>query len=169
MIVDLDYNAITALSGLVAAIIAAAALLAEGKRSRFSIGVDIILKLDERFNTEELRKIRRVAAKSILDKTYRDAEEVLDFFEMMGLMVRKGALNEEMVWNLFFYWIHRYRLSANEYIEKERQKDSMVWANLIYLHDRVVAIEKRISRCSDSDLLLSEQSLKEFLEEESNL
>lgn len=166
---SIDYNAITAWAAVAAAITAIIAIRAESKRSRFALGVDLIIKLDERFNSEEMQKARQDAAKSLLDKTYTGADDMLDFFEMIGLLTRRGALDEKMVWHTFFYWLHRYWCSANEYITKERREDFTVWADLNYLHSRVVDIEKRERRCTDSDLLLSEDSIKEFLEEESNL
>src|SRR5256885_495036 len=63
-----DFNAVSALSGVVAAVVAALALIAESQRSRFSTGVDLLLSLDDRFNGEGMRNVRRMAAQEIIDK-----------------------------------------------------------------------------------------------------
>ncbi len=166
---NIDYNAVTALAAIVAALAAVWAIWSESRRSHFVHSVELILRLDDRFGSEEMRKARQAASKSLLNKTNTDADDVLDFFEMIGLLTRRGALDEKMVWHTFFYWIHRYYHAANEYITKERQKDPTVWKDLVHLHKRVIAIEKRERRCPDSNLLLSEDSLDEFLKEEIEL
>lgn len=161
---------------LVAAFTAVIAIYLEGKRSRFSLGVDTILNLDDRFNDTEMRQARLAAAKSILDilekrtdKTNEDVEEVLDFFETVGLMTHKGALDDEMVWNTFFYYLHPYCCSADEYIKTKMQKeqDSTIYQELMWLDKRIVAIDKR--KRGGIYLDLSKEQLKKFLEEEANL
>lgn len=166
----IDYSAIAAFTGIVALIVTILLRLFESRRSRFSLGIELILKLDERFNSKELRDARRKAAKSLLNKdnTYA-ADDVLDFFEMIGILVRRGALDEKMVWHIFFAWLHQYCHSAKEHIEAERQKDSTVWEDLVRLHDRLVKIEMRERRCRKSDIIPSEDSLKGFLKDESEL
>ena len=48
------------------------------------------MKLDDRFNTEDFRQIRSHAAQSLLSsQKLVDAEDVFDFFETVGLLVRQ--------------------------------------------------------------------------------
>lgn len=166
---SVDFNALAAWAAVVAALAAVVALWTESRRSRFALGVDLILKLDERFNSEEMRRARRAAAKSLLDKTHTEADEVLDFFEMIGFLARRGALDEKMIWETFFYWIYRYWHCAKEYIERQREGDPTLWANAAHLYKRVVAIEKCERRCSDADMSLKGESSRNFLVEESQL
>jgi hypothetical protein len=72
---------------------------------RNSAMADIILKLDDRFNNTLLPK-RRKAAQALKrgpDEHDADIEDVLDFFETLGLLVRRHALDREVVWHTFFY------------------------------------------------------------------
>jgi hypothetical protein len=166
---NLDYNAIAAWSGLATAVIAIIALLLESRRSRFSQAVDLILRLEERFTTEPMVSSRRRAAIALRSDNKADADDVLDFLEMIGLLMRRGALDETMVWHTFFYWIHRYSLAANSYIRAAQTEDPTRWEELVRLHRRVVDVEKRKRGCSNGDLQLSPEDLLGFLEEEATL
>jgi hypothetical protein len=145
-------NFITAIGTLAAALIAGGALYFEGKRSRFSLGVSTILELNKDFDGEEMRSKRRTAAGFLKKKDFAEGtkgsealEDVLDFFETMGLMTHNRALDKEMVWNIFFDYLHHYRWAANEYIEMQRKKDSTIYQELIWLDEQTFAIEKRKS------------------------
>jgi hypothetical protein len=169
---NIDYNAITAWAAMLAAIAAVLTLYFENKRSRFSVGIDLLLKLDERYDTVGMRRLRRSAAKSLLAKSASgDVDEVLDFFEMIGFLVQGGALDKKMVWHNFFHSVSGYWNSAKEYIqqEQERLKDPTVWRELDFLYKSVTTIEKRERKCLDSDLLLSKDSIEKFLQEEAEI
>jgi hypothetical protein len=152
------------LAGVIIAIIG---LCFQILRSNFSMSVDLTLKLDERFNSDSFKKVRRVAAKNIIKRNFREADEVFDFFETLGLLLRKHALDKEMTWNTFFYWIHRYWIAGSDYIADEQRDDPTTWEDFKYLHEEVIKVEKSRTGASDSDLLLSTEDIKEFLRDES--
>src|SRR3990170_2942368 len=139
---SLDYNAIVAWTGVAAAFIAAVAILHESRRSRFALGVDLLLKFDERFDSDAMRAARRAAAKSILDHTFEDVRKVLDFFEMIGLMLRRGALDDSMVWEMFSAWVLPYCRAARSWIQDIREHDPDGYSNLLYLYDKMNSLEK---------------------------
>src|SRR5208337_3355624 len=102
-------SALSALATVLAALAAAAAVWvswrgikaqnAQAKASRedfkLSLSADLSMKLEDRFNEPEHRKIRSAAARALLtNKNLIDAEDVFDFFETVGLMVRTGALTK---------------------------------------------------------------------------
>ncbi len=155
---------ILTLAGVLVAIVG---LWFQIQRSRFSMSVELTLKLDDRFNGDDFSQVRSRAAKGILKREYEEAENVFDFFETLGLLVRRGALDTEMVWNTFFYWIHRYWLAGSDYILNEQRIDPSTWADFKLLHDKVVALEKKKTGATDSDLFLSGETIKQFLKQES--
>ncbi|MFA6164479.1 MAG: hypothetical protein WC685_13750 [Methylobacter sp.] len=162
-----DYNALTAWAAVAASAVAVYAIWAESKRSRFALGIDIFLKLDANFGEDKMRTTRRAAAEALLrDEDKGDVDDVLDFFEMVGMLVRRGVLDDYMVWHNFFYWIHGYYLSNSDYIAESRSVDPTIWADLVKLYRRMVSIEKKERQCSDQQLQLTEDKLTEFLEEE---
>lgn len=162
----LDYNALTAWAAVVAAAVAVYAIWAESRRSRFALGIDLLLRLEADFGNDRMLTARRLASKALRSDDPSDADDVLDFFEMIGLLVRRGALDKYVVWHNFFYWIHRYYLSAQDYITAIQKEDPTIWADLVELHRSLVLIEKKERRCTDSNLQLTEAELTEFLEEE---
>ena len=139
----IDYEAITAWGGLIAAVAAAVALLIESRRWRFSVGLDTLMNLRAQFHGEAMRRARSAAAKSIADRTYSNAYEILNFFEMIGLLTRLGALNDHMVWHAFFYWIDGYCQAAEEDIAKCNNKDPAFLSDLKFVHAKVLQIERR--------------------------
>jgi hypothetical protein len=147
--------------------IAFISLLVQTRRSRFTLKVDLLLKLEDRFSSASFKVLRREAAKSIKTRTYDDAEEIIDFFTLVGLLVQRGALDPVLVWHSFFYWIHNYGSALQAHIAEAQRKDSTVWNSFVHLHKQVVAVEKRKRKCSDADLKVTEQELAEFIRAES--
>jgi len=159
--------ALTAWAAVVAALAAVCAIWSESKRSRFALGIDLLLKMDANFNNDMMRTTRRAAGKELLhDKDKGDVDDVLDFFETVGMLIRRGALDDFMVWHTFYYWIHRYYVSNSEYIAKSRVEDHTIWFDLVKLHKIMVSIEKKERQCPDEELQLTKEELTEFFKEE---
>ena len=112
-----------------------------------------------------MRRARKVAATSIKEKIYTEVDDVFDFFETLGMLVKRGALDEQMVWSSFSYWILNYWWAAREHISKKRQEDRTVWSYFAWLYKRMTVIEQREGR-SFSSLMPSEDALSEFYEYE---
>src|SRR3989442_665480 len=98
------------ITAIMTAVLASAAwygLCSESRRYRFSQNVELILKLDEKFNSPQFLEKRSRAAKCLRDKSYKDdksdakedADDVLDFFETVQFLLKRGALDEETVWH----------------------------------------------------------------------
>ena len=137
------------------------------QRSAFSMSVDLTLKLDDKFNSDSFRKQRAKSAKSISKSKFKEAEDVFDFFETIGLLVRRGALDKEVAWHSFFHWIHGYWTSSSAYIIEERRKNSSVYKDFALLHEMMCDFEKENNHLTDSEITLSPEDVKEFLDDES--
>ena len=112
---------------------------------RNSAMADVILKLDQRFNEALLSK-RKKAALSLKNGPQdhdADIEDVLDFFETLGLLIRRHALDRKVVWHTFFYWIHGYYRFAREFIAKQQSESPNRYTEFKYLHERARQIETR--------------------------
>lgn len=169
---SINYNAIMAWAAIGAVLVALIAFLSESKRWRFSLSVDLILRLDSYFNSSEFKKIRKKAATVILSKTSKkeemvSVEDVLNFFEMVAFLTRRRALDSEMVWYIFSYWMLRWYYCAKDYIDMTRKNDPTIWADLVKMNEkRFIKIEKRKCRLV---LVPFELELENFLKDESNL
>ncbi len=165
----MNYNAIAAWSAVIASLVAMIALLLEQRAYRFSLSIDLILKMDERFDSSQMRRTRQAAAKALLNQRYDKAEDVLDFFETLGMLAKRKALNDEMVWATFFYWLNNYWWAAKEHIWILQKEDKTVYSYIGDFRKRMLIIEIKKRRCSESDVDPSEESLKAFLDYESCL
>jgi hypothetical protein len=134
---------------------------------RLSLSADLIARLEERFDSDVLRGSRHSAARALIDrKDLVNAEDVFDFFEMVGLLNRLGALNDEMVHCTFFHWINLYWAAGREYITTVREdKASTMWTDFETVYQKVRDLEKRMDPHS-RDLDLSSVALARYLTNE---
>jgi hypothetical protein len=176
----------TAISGLAAAIAALGSIVGiwiayrafkaqtsaielSSEQFRLSLSVDLVIKLEERFNSDAIKKARRLAAKALLTKRDIDnVDDVLDFFETLGLLTRLKGLKEEMVYSIFFHWINCYWTAAHHYVGEMRRDTITAWEDAEYAYKAVLAIEQKRDPRSQ-DIQLSDARLKKFLEDESSL
>jgi hypothetical protein len=149
-----------------AAVIACVALYVQHRSFRLTLAANLSMNLDERFNSEELRSARALAARSLKGHTQEEeAEDVFDFFDTIGLFTRRGALDDEFVHSMFFHWIQLYWSAGSSYI-RMRQKDSpLLWKDFEGIYQRVLAIEKSKAPNSE-DLEYSPEMLDHYLDQE---
>ncbi|MGA2986050.1 MAG: hypothetical protein ABSG32_19775 [Terriglobia bacterium] len=154
---------IAAIVGTLAAVAAALIAAYQVHLSRFSLGVDMTLRLDERFESPEFLKKRCAAAYAIRRKSGSDIEDVLDFFESLGLLTRRRALDQGFVYSTFFYWLHGYASKCQDFIAEQRKQYPARYGDLVWLHGKLVAIEE--SRYGP----IQESEWDGFLDDEENL
>ena len=161
--------------GSAAAILGLYLIYTQIRISKEIAGADFLLKLDNRFSTDEMKKNRHNLAKTLMDdpdnieKIDKLVDEVIFHFEDIGLLLRKGHVLGELVWVMQSYYILRYWKILNEYIEwlRETQKDRTFYTEFENLHMKMVEIEKK--KRKKQEIQLSNQKLKEFLVEEISL
>lgn len=122
--------------------------------SRLTGSADLLLRLEDRFDEEEFMSCRVKAATALKNTTESnqvDIEDVLDFFETVGILVRKGALNDELVWSSFYYWLHGYFHYGKKFLEVQRSKFPARYDEVIRLHKKLLKIEKSKRPSPDSE------------------
>jgi hypothetical protein len=82
------------------------------------------------------------------------------------LLVRRKALDKEVAWHSFFHWIHGYWTCSSEYIIEERRNNSSVYKDFVQLHQLMCDYEKDTNHLTDSELILSPDEIREFLDDE---
>jgi hypothetical protein len=151
-----------ALMAAVAAIITAWATRQQVQGLKSALQAETMLKLLDRFDSVSFREIRKNAATACISQS-KDAaraavDDVLDFFDDAAFLVKKGALDEEMMWHGFYHWIRLYLQAAEKYIAEYRQNEPAVWKDLFRIHPRLDALEKQegqglyIERLGDAEL-----------------
>lgn len=100
-------------------------------RARFNQSVDLLFKQENDF-FGSAKKLQRVkAAQGLLAGKSLEAEPILDFFETMALLRRRKALDKEMVWHTFFYWIDHYYEATKDSIALRQESDPLVWKDFV--------------------------------------
>jgi hypothetical protein len=117
--------------------LALAAFVWQVGRARFNQSVDLLFRLEADFFGPAKKAQRARAATDLLVGKSLEAEPILDFFETMALLLRRGALDEEIVWHTFFYWIDHYYAAACEHIEQRQVAEPLVWKDLVRLVTRL--------------------------------
>jgi hypothetical protein len=135
---------------------------ANGPQARF------LLTFTERFDGPRLRNARKELAHRLLSDALRDQieETVMEFFEDMGLFLRRGYLDEEFIWSTFGFFAVRWWSGCKGYVLEERraQNDSMLFTDFEDLAKRFLARDARagLAEATPSDL-------KQFLKDERDL
>jgi hypothetical protein len=114
----------------VGTIISLSAFAYQVHRARFNQSVDLLFRLEADFFGSSKREQRAKAAKGMEKGDAVEAEPILDFFETMGLLLRRKALDAEMVAHTFFYWIDHYYTALEPYIRERQRRDPLVWKDL---------------------------------------
>jgi hypothetical protein len=144
--------AIGSLIAAIAALSAARSARASVEAARFSFGVTTLRDLLREFNEAPLRRARRLAAAAVTrgemttepsSEYAREAEDVLDFFETIGLLVRRDALDVETVWHTFYPWVEGWWHAAEPLITRTRATRPHVWGDFARLREQLDTLERK--------------------------
>jgi len=105
--------------------------------------VQHLLTLDQKLDQEPMLTYRRGLAEKRL-KNEEDPDELyplLDFFETVGLLVKRGYLDESDVWNTFSYPVFILSADARQIIEQQQREDPTTYAEFSWLVERLQSIE----------------------------
>lgn len=112
------------------------------QRERFKLGIDLILKLGERFESEVMLKHRAAAAEALMagdTKINLSVDAVFDFFEDVGFLLRRGAIDVEAIETFFSYWLKPYYRAW--YVYRARRPGNAVWNDFPAVGERVERFE----------------------------
>lgn len=177
----MDYNIISAWAAIVAALTAVLAIWVEGKRSRFAQGLDLLQKMREEFDSEPFKKKRRTIAKilakeqsgQVLTKKSElilktAGTDILDHFQTIGILMRRGMLDEELVYSEYLFWVECYWLSLQRVYLAFEETDITVWEDAKWLYKRLKKFEKKLPP-RGTIIELTHEDMEYFLRYESNL
>ena len=144
---------LTALATVVLAVIAfVAAIYAHNQLStmRSTAQVERLLHLLSQFESEPLITTRGTVA------TSRDSQSeiplsmyrLLDFFEIVGMLLRRNYLDETDVWDSFSRWVFNLCTDCERLLQNERQSDPNMYRNVAFLRAKMEKVEKRMKGLS---------------------
>ncbi len=115
------------------------------KLTRIATSSDLILRLEDRFESKEFKDKRSKAVKVIKEKNIEkidDIREVFDFFETIGILVRRNVLDKELVWSTFFYWVYNYYFLGKEFLDSDRENFPRRYDEFVWLYKELYIIDK---------------------------
>jgi hypothetical protein len=124
------------------------------------------LTFTARFDSPAMQRDRKSLAEHFLSSRPEIPERVLDFFEDLGLFLRRGYLDEELAWDTFGFYAVRWWAVCRGYIleERRRQNDSTLFTDFDELTKRFLARDAKagLTEATPSDL-------QQFLKDERDL
>lgn len=157
---------------MLAVLLSVGTLVVSLRHNRFSMGVEILARLQREFDGESMRIIRARASKSLLHpstRENRDVDDILDFFENVALLEKRGAIDIELVWHAFYYWFTVYFDMTRAYRIEARTEDSTQWEDIERLYVRIQAEQMRraekapFSLASETDIQGVSEAQRSFL------
>ncbi|MBN2395182.1 MAG: hypothetical protein JXC36_01825 [Candidatus Atribacteria bacterium] len=165
----INWTMISALIAMFTAIIAILALYFEQRRSRLITSVELFWRSEEKFRHDKnmLDKRKKSSSGLLEGIIVPELDDILDYFELIGFLVRKGIFDPEMAWNSFHNRAVGYWFASENYISKIRSEDPTIWEDYEYLINRLNRLDAQKTRRSISFAKPSTEWLKNFLDEES--
>jgi hypothetical protein len=127
------------------------------------------LLLDEKFNSIRIIKARKSVANELLNHEENPWETVMEFFESMGLLLRKESLDEEMVWATFSFYITGWWEASKAFIEKKSSTDDTMYSDFKFLIERMSAMDMQKQNKNLEEVTWTEQDVIIFLKDERDL
>lgn len=127
---------------------------------RFANILSSVSSLNQNWNTEEMHKARKALCVKHDSKNRSISQQdglVLDFFEQMGLYLRKGVFTPDILWELYSYYIEHYWCLVEPLINEFRlsTNDKTWYSNFDYLYEAMRVQSKK--RCIICDGKTQEQ------------
>jgi len=141
---------------------------------RTDLKLRLQLKFSDRFDDVRMKGYRKRLAEQLLRNTPHEEiqEDVMNFFEDMGLFFELGYLDERFVWGTFSFYLTRWWSACKEYIVEERNRqnfDQSLFSKFECLVGRVYDIGvKELTRTRETQEPGVDE-ISEFLQDEARL
>lgn len=135
-----------------------------------------VVILHDRFGSRIMQTCRKELSEFLLKKgdLQQKNDDVLVFFETMGLLTRKGVLDKEMVWSEFCWEVVRYYLALTEpknQIKRLRDeaKDYTLYGDFEWLYNELLKIDCKYRKMKPEVARPNPSEVQGFLQDESTL
>jgi hypothetical protein len=135
------------------------------KQARESEKVKHLIEFNTEFDCNPMAQWRKsVAEPRLKGVAFPDeALRLLDFFDTIGLLVRRGYLDEDDVWSTFGYWIFNIHSDFRDEIEQMQRSDENAYSDSCDLLERLRKIEHDAGSSDDRP---SKEEIQEFWRDE---
>lgn len=140
--------------------------------TRKAAAYEFLRREDDRFRSEKMLCERSNLAKILLlsPDNYNEidiyADQIFDYFEDLGLILRKGLAPVYFVWAMNAYYVLRYWAVLAKFIQwvREDRNDPTYYCDFEYLHQRILKFEKKMT--GKKKIEFTPNQLHKFLMEE---
>ena len=144
------------------------------KIAREDLKVRLQTSFEEKFESQLIIVERKKLALQLMQQAnHEDIQEpILNFFESVGMLLKRGYFDKEMAWVGFGYYVIRWWASCKDYVFEERRRnnnDKTIFEEFEYLVDQVFQVEIKERNLSRAELEPSKDDINTFLTAESNL
>jgi hypothetical protein len=151
----------------------------EGLREQLQMGrndlkVRLQISYEDKFDSQSLISERKKLAEQLFTNTpHSDIQEtVMNFFESVGMLLRKEYFDLDMAWSAFSFYAIRWWSATKDYIFEERRlehDDDTIFKDFEEFVDAMYKYETEKRHLSRASLEPSKQDVERFLESEKNL
>lgn len=142
----------------------------QARASKLISAADFLLRLDDRFFSDKMKKDRRDLVKAIMqdpenmDRIDNFIDPVIAHFEDLGILLRKGLILDELIWDMEGYYILRYWQLSKKYIDwlRAKEQDETFYTDFGLLYNRILKIEKKRRKTFQ----ITPEEIGRFLKEE---
>ena len=132
-----------------------------------------VMILHDRFESSPMKAHRKRLASALLSKSeiqQRD-DQILVFFETLGLLTHQRILSKEMVWNEFSWEVVRYYLKLSNQIELWRKEshDPTLYSEFEWLYNCLIYLDCKKRGVRPEVANPNEREIHTFIEDESQL
>lgn len=168
MVETIDWVMVSSLAALVTAVGAIVSLWIQNGHARVTRSLDILLRMEAKFDSERMKDLRRKAAKGFLEgKLVDEAYYVLDFFEEAGLLLSKDAIHEDILFESFYHSILAYWFTAKRHIMELRRENKELYDHFELLAKRDLVYARKKTK-EETARLEDESHWKFFMERETH-
>jgi len=148
------------------------------KVARDEIGVRLFLQMTERFDSEYMRRQRKTLASQYLSQQSRGPvneqfyqeinDDVLNFFEDLGSLLRRDLLDERLIYLSFCYYAKGWWSICRSYVRniRIRDNDSTLFSEFEYFANRMFTLDAEERKVSREQLELDVTQQGRFLDDE---
>jgi hypothetical protein len=142
----------------------------QARASKLISGANFLLALDERFFSDKMKKERRDLAKALsgdpenMERIDNLIDPVIAHLEDLGILLRKGLVLDELIWDMEGYYILRYWQLSKKYIDwlRAKEQDETFYTDFDLLYNRILKIGKKRRKKFE----ITPEGMKKFLKEE---
>ena len=143
-----EASSIWAMAQFLAVAISLAFIYRQIKLHRYSNMLNMISAIDTRWNSAEFLKHRQDICKRYNAGNLpikREEGEVLGFFEDLGIFLKKGVFEVDVIWDKYSYYIEHYWAMYEPHIKEFRtsHNDNTWYEKFGYLHQQMAKQSKR--------------------------